>query len=166
MHLREVVLGENVVNRHQDCNGCSPVIRRKLNKDKDFIVHEEYVNVVSGNDIALIRIDEAIPLHREDPTRSLISPICLPWSRSVTSAWDLKDGQNSTVAGWGRITNNRRKSNADLLKYKVPVQELQFLEMPIANEKCGPGNLLEINPAIQICAGGERGKFYCLCKRH
>ena len=155
-----------MVNRHRDCKGCPPVIRRKLNRDKDFIVHEEYVNEVSGNDIALIRIDEAIPLHREDPSRSLISPICLPWSRSVTSAWDLKDGQKSVGAGWGRITNNLRKNEADLLKYKVSVQKLQFLEIPIANEKCAPGNFFEINPAIQICAGGERGKLYCLCKGH
>ena len=76
----------------------------------------------------------------------------------------MKDGQKSVGAGWGRITNNLRKSVADLLKYKVSVEELQFLEIPIANEKCGPGNLFEINPAIQICAGGERGEFYCSCK--
>ena len=112
----------------------------------------------------MLRLNESVPLFSEDPQISAITPICLPWSRSVTSAWDLKDGHKSTVAGWGRITNNSTINDADLLKYKVSVQELQFLELPIANEKCGPRNLLKINPAIQICAGGETGKFYHLCK--
>ena len=51
---------------------CSaPIIRRKINVDKDVIVHEKF-NVKGNleNDIALIRIEEAVPLHQEDEFKS------------------------------------------------------------------------------------------------
>ena len=31
------------------------------------------------NDIALIRLDESVPLYNEDPTKSFAMPVCLPW---------------------------------------------------------------------------------------
>jgi hypothetical protein len=71
----------------------------------------------------------------------------------------LDDGVRATVAGWGRtVRSANRASNNRLNKNKVNVKVLQSLEVPIANEKCGPGNKIEIDTRRQICAGGERGK--------
>ena len=107
--------------------------------------------------IALIRINEAILLHQEDRYGSLIEPICLPWSKNLEFAWNLKDGQKSIGAGWGRTNNALKNSLKQLHRDKIHVNKLQYLQLPIANEKCGPKDLFHIDPAIQICAGGEEG---------
>ena len=87
-----------MVGEDPDCENCPSIIRRKINKDRDIIIHEDFNRRLGknlperyANDIALIRIDEAIPLHQEETTRSLVEPICLPWSKSVESAWDIKE---------------------------------------------------------------------------
>ena len=59
------------------------IIRRKINKE-DIIVHEDYKKgrVPLANDIALIRINESIPLYFENPYESLVEPIIKndhPW---------------------------------------------------------------------------------------
>ena len=38
----EVILGENTVGKDPDCETCPSVIRRKINKDRDIIVHEGF----------------------------------------------------------------------------------------------------------------------------
>ena len=85
----EVVLGEHVVGTDPDCSRKTPTfcnpkkITRIVDIKKDVIVHENYATPKRySNDIALIRINEAIPLHEEDPTISAVSPICLPWSKT------------------------------------------------------------------------------------
>ena len=68
------------------------------------------------------------------------------------------EGQTSTGAGWGRtIKSESEASNYRLIRDKVNIQELQFLDLPISNEKCGPGAEYAIDTNIQICAGGEKG---------
>ena len=138
-----------------------------FNTDKDVVIHEGFNRKRGGkatiserysNDIALIRINEAIPLHQEDPTKSLVEPICLPWSKSIDFAWNLKEQYWSINAGWGRTDNTRVSSRNRLLKYKVNVEPLQFIEIPIANEQCGSGDRFTIDPKIQICAGGVKGE--------
>ena len=85
----EIVLGEYIVNQDPDCDetstNCNPtVIRRGIKK---IIVHENYEKhkneaIQFANDIALIRLDQSVPLNSEDPTNSVVKPICLPWKRN------------------------------------------------------------------------------------
>ena len=85
----EIVLGEYIVNQDPDCDetntNCNPtVIRRGIKK---IIVHQNYEKhkneaIQFANDIALIRLDQSVPLNSEDPTNSVVKPICLPWKRN------------------------------------------------------------------------------------
>ena len=58
------------------CN--PPVIRRGIKK---IIRHEDYDKNDKNykNDIALVRLDKAVPLYLEEPEISGAKPICLPW---------------------------------------------------------------------------------------
>ena len=86
LFLSEIVLGETIVGKEQDCEGCPSIIRRKISKE-NIIVHEDYDKKNAyANDIALIRIDEAVPLNQENYNTSLIDPVCLPWSKNVKFA--------------------------------------------------------------------------------
>ena len=63
---------------HKDwCN--PPVIRRGVKK---IIRHENFDKNDKNykNDIALVRLDQAVPLYLEDPKISGARPICLPWN--------------------------------------------------------------------------------------
>ena len=67
---------------------------------------------------------------------------------------------SAIVSGWGRTTSRRTSnSQTNLLQNKANIEVLQYLEVPIANNKCtGQGrNRIKIDPKRQICAGGERG---------
>ena len=105
----EVVLGEHVVGKDPDCNRkktkCNPPkITRKINADKDITVHQHYKSPDQySNDIALIRIDKAIPLHQENPAVSAVSPICLPWSRKLSFAWDLLDSDPNYPSSYAKV---------------------------------------------------------------
>ena len=143
---------------------CSaPIIRRKINVDKDVIVHEKF-NVKGNleNDIALIRIEEAVPLHQEDEFKSGASPICLPWNTNLDE--ETQEDQIAMGAGLGRTVRRATKnSQANLLNNNINVNQLQELGLPIANEKCKNDPTItkiirEFDPDTQICAGGERGK--------
>ena len=165
----EVILGEHDFGKEQDCSPdkpqiCSaPIIRRKINVNKDVIVHEKF-NVTGNleNDIALIRIEEAVPLHQENEFKSGASPICLPWNTNLDE--ETQEGQIATGAGWGRTVRQATKnSQANLLNNNINVNHLQELGLPIANEKCKNDPTItkiirQFDPDTQICAGGERGK--------
>jgi secreted trypsin-like serine protease len=169
----EVILGEQDFSKDEDCTPgdsrglCSaPIIRREININRDVIVHEKY-NVTGNreNDIALIRINDAVPLHQENEFESSISPICLPWNTNVDM--ETREDQIATVAGWGRTTRRKTENSLrNLLKNNILVKVLQELDLPIANEKCktDPTTRTYISvfdPEIQICAGGEKGKDSC-----
>ena len=166
----EVILGEQDFGKDEDCNYldsrglCSaPIIKRKINVNRDVIIHERYDE--TGNteyDIALIRIEEAVPLHQENEFESTVSPICLPWNTKVDM--ETQEDQIAKVAGWGRTTR-RKTDNSDrnVLKNNINVKVLQELNIPIANEKCKTDPTTKkvikvFDPEIQICAGGEIGK--------
>ena len=164
----EVVLGEHDFGKDEDCDAlgrfCSaPIIKRKINVKRDVIVHEKF-NVGGNleNDIALIRIEEAVPLHQENEFKSSASPICLPWNTNLDE--ETKDDQIATGAGWGR-TVGRKSTNSirNVLNNNINVNELQELDLPIVNGKCKNDPeitkiIREFDPDTQICAGGERGK--------
>ena len=90
-------MGEHIVGKNPDCkkgsnnNLCAaPVIKRKFS---EIISHENYKaeNADSQDDIALIRLDEAVPLYVDDPTISSAMPVCLPWKKTDPGR-DIKDG--------------------------------------------------------------------------
>ena len=55
------------------------MIRRGVKK---IISHENFDKDDKNyrNDIALVRLDQAVPLHIENPRISGAKPICLPWN--------------------------------------------------------------------------------------
>ena len=65
--FREVVLGEHTVGTDPDCGACPKVIKRKVEK---VILHEDWNPITIENDIALLRLDESVPLFDEDPNIS------------------------------------------------------------------------------------------------
>ena len=78
------MFGEHVVGTDPDCKTerglkkCSPkVITRVVSKT---IVHENYNTNDNKNDIALLRLNESVPLFNENPMISAVLPVCLPWS--------------------------------------------------------------------------------------
>ena len=81
-------MGELKLGSDPDCNqmktNCAPKrITREITSDNQIIVHESYTVSTDTliNDIALIRLNEAVPLYAEDPSISYVTPICLPWSK-------------------------------------------------------------------------------------
>jgi hypothetical protein len=143
---------------------CSaPIIRRQINVNRDVIVHEKFN--ITGNlefDIALIRINKAVPLHQENEFKSSVSPICLPWN--INLDYETQDDQIATGAGWGRTVGQATK-NSERYVYRnnININVLQVLGLPIANAKCkNDPNVKEFikvfDAQTQICAGGEIGK--------
>ena len=48
----------------------------------------------------------------------------------------------------------------NLLQNKVNVEKLQNLLVPIVNDQCTKSNSrVKIDPAIQLCAGGDKGWY-------
>ena len=158
------MLGEHVVGRDPDCirvNGkktCAPPkITRKVAKT---IIHENYKkNPPFPNDIALIRLDEAVPLHQENPAISSVVPVCLPWNNNDPGN-NLIQGDKLLVVGWGRITNNKELNREMLLRNKVSTRTLQKLFVPIVGTDCSTQEIVmkTFDFTKQVCAGGEARK--------
>ena len=85
--FRKIILGEHTLGTDPDCMsvggrivGCTdPIINRKA---AQVFLHPNYnISVKIGpHDIALIRVDEIIPLYGEENSKSSVLPICLPWN--------------------------------------------------------------------------------------
>ena len=76
---REVVLGELRIDTDPDCTNdgrsCAPrKITREIKTDDQIIVHENYQpgSQTQANDIALIRLNEPVPLYDDDPKRYIM----------------------------------------------------------------------------------------------
>ena len=171
-------MGEHVIGKDPDCDRnaetrcnkdpgclrslCDPsVFRRNIDSTRDIIVHEGYDEKQSHkHDIALIRINDLVPLFEENPKISLIRPICLPWSKDSEKAevaYNVQEGNKTTLAGWGRTrSKNSQNDQNQLIEDRFNVTHLQKVRVPIANDKCTkpPFN---IDTERQICAGGEQG---------
>ena len=167
IHFREVVLGEYQVGRDPDCTGirrqsCAPPkITRKVGKT---IIHEGYHTTPPfPNDIALIRLDESVPLFQENPGVSFVMPVCLPWNENNPGN-NLIQGDKLLVPGWGRITNNKI---TNYLRHKVSTRTLQRHYVTILGKDCSTqedgylnirGNESDdkkFDFTKQFCAGGE-----------
>ena len=82
------MLGEHDTRTDPDCpkkwemgSICAP--KKITRKVAEVINHENYGGNTNApdNDIALIRLDEPVPLYSEDPFKSAVTPVCLPWSQ-------------------------------------------------------------------------------------
>ena len=150
-------MGETNAKTNPDCRSgkcLPPIIKRSVGK---VIVHENYVNGIPRNDIALVRVTESIPLFSEEPSISSIIPICLPWKENDPGR-NLREGDSLTFTGWGSNRAKNSKSSAKiLLENKINVNHLQWVDLPYLsndNEKCSNLNVTY----SMICAGGERGE--------
>lgn len=124
----------------------------------------KYLSYFTGakNDIALIRLNESVPLFNEDSTISSITPVCLPWSKD-NFARNLKAGSDAVVTGWGRTTNDRKKALRKILRNRVQSKVLQRVTLPIADVNfCKDADQAygNIDATTQICAGGKKGNFF------
>ena len=161
--FREVVLGEYIIGSDPDCTyKCAPPkITRKIAKT---IIHEGYYTAPPfPNDIALIRLDESVPLFQENPGVSFVMPVCLPWNENNPGN-NLIQGDKLLVPGWGRITNNKI---TNYLRHKVSTRTLQRHYVTILGKDCSTqedgylnirGNESDdkkFDFTKQFCAGGE-----------
>ena len=97
------------------------------NPEKQIIAHENFDPYTGADDIALIRLNEPIPLFSEDPSVSLVAPVCLPWKKD-NDARGLMDREKTLVTGWGVTQNDTldyenfdHQGSVTLLKVTVPV---------------------------------------------
>ena len=111
-----------------------------------------------ANDIALIRLNEPVPLHNEDPQNSYVKPVCLPWMEDNPGR-DLKEGKKVVVTGWGKIKTSLRDI-ARKQRFGASARFLQYVKLPIANEDCStdPDLAPYWDPNTKVCAGGKQGK--------
>ena len=162
----EIVLGEHKIGTDPDCQtgksgnrNCQP--KKIVRQPAEVFVHENYDNVTEFNDIALIRLNEAVPLFQENPSESYANPICLSWLEDDPLR-ELKEGKLAIVSGWGRTTRKERRGTIkSLIELSAGSEVLQRVRVPIANkEKCERFNSSpedQFDHRIQLCAGGERG---------
>ena len=93
--FRQISLGDHNLVTDPDCGEetcdcnevecAAPSVRRKITSEDQIIIHENYNPNAQNNienDIALVRLNEPVPLFTEDPTKSIAMPICLPWSEN------------------------------------------------------------------------------------
>ena len=62
LNFREVVLGEHTVGKDPDCEKCARKITRGIDK---IFIHEDFNGIDSKNDIALIKLDNSVPLFKD-----------------------------------------------------------------------------------------------------
>ena len=62
VNFREVVLGEHTVGTDPDCPKCENKITRGIDK---IFIHEDFNGIDSKNDIAIIKLDDSVPLFKD-----------------------------------------------------------------------------------------------------
>lgn len=158
----EVELGEHDIEADPDCRNCPKRITMRItDPEKQITVHKDFDS--SGqNDIALIRFNEPIPLFSDDPSKSSIAPLCLPWGKD-NPVRDLLDSDQALITGWGRTQNKTLDEQHD----RVYSTKLLKVKASVANEKCNEvikenlGDLYDVDLNTQLCAGGEKGEDSC-----
>ena len=112
------------------------------------------------NDIALIRLNDSVPLFLEDhEISSSVVPVCIPWGKEDLGNSILDDGASTRITGWGRRINDTDVAAAEFQEFSVsnPVQ-LQ-VRLPVANQKCKANDFFTINEEKQMCVGGVKGTY-------
>ena len=94
----EVLLGDWKISSDPDCTSVrgrkNCFAKRISRKVSEAIKHENFDLSNYANDIALLRLDQAVPLYDENPKVSGASPICLPWDE-LNPARDLSEGKKT-----------------------------------------------------------------------
>ena len=141
------MLGEYILGSDPDCTtSCAPPkITRKVAKT---IIHEDY-NAAPPfpNDIALILLDEAVPLYQENPGVSFVIPVCLPWNENNPGN-NLIQGDKLLVVGWGRTTNNKI---TNYLRHKVSTRTLQKSYVTFVGQYCSTQEIFNKNTMWDLC---------------
>ena len=159
------MLGELRIDTDPDCTNdgrsCAPrKITREIKTDDQIIVHENYQpgSQTQANDIALIRLNEPVPLYDDDPKSSNVRPVCLSWQENDPGR-DLKENKKAVVTGWGRVKTSLRDIERKQ-KWGASARNLLYVRLPIANQVCEDDPDLEQywDPDTKICAGGKQGK--------
>ena len=174
---REVVFGEHTVGEDPDCNQRGNCANKKITRNitdpsTQIFIHENFSqkrNKEYKKDIALIRLNEPVPLYSEDPAISSVGLICLPWSEH-DPARSVNDTSYAVVTGWGRTKKGRESSvvhSKTLLKVKVPIADNQCRKEGIMQKNYDIDSCTTnfLNQTCQICAGGEVGKWLLVMKK-
>ena len=114
------------------------------------------------NDIALLRLNESVPLNSDSPTMSSVSPICLPWSKNNPGR-NVPNGTKVLLTGWGHTTNNHLKQKENLERIKSGSSFLRKVKIPIISvDVCSKTttSYKDLNATTQICAGGDKGQLF------
>jgi len=167
-----IALGEHDLNKKKDRKGpngknAADVIHRGVEK---IILHEGYDPDLQGgaapNDIALIRVNESIPLFDGIlPPSKIVSPICLPWKRNDTGR-ELDSNTTLKVLGWGYTTNDPIDRIKAAIEHKAGTSVQQQLDVPFldweeCNEKANFPPGWKVNRETLMCAGGQKGEDSC-----
>ena len=156
-----VILGEHDLQQDPDGDRA----KRLTLPIQNIIIHERYDKDFQGgaspNDIALIRVNEMIPLYDEkDPQISNVKPVCLPWNINDPGR-QIYTGDKLIGLGWGKVTNNNFLHLRNFLRHRTGTGILQQLEVPgISKRICQAYDAfknIELDLRFQLCAGGEEG---------
>ena len=157
--FREVALGEWRISTNPDCSSlygrstCSP---RKITRTvRKVIIHENFDRRTLKNDIALLRLNKAVPLFEENPDISAASPICLPWDID-NFARDLIKGDNVIATGWGRVINDYDQHVKNVRRHMAGSNILKKVKLPIMDKNVCRGKW-GLDTRKQICAGTVKG---------
>ena len=90
-----------------------------------------------------IRLEESIPLHNENPTVSIASPVCLPWLEDDAGRF-IERNSRTIIAGFGQVTNRNLTNLRGLSKKQKFMRKTKL-------------NLCEDFSNTQLCGTGSRG---------
>ena len=89
--------------------------------------------------------------------------MCLPWKKNDPKIDTIDEGSLITITGWGKITNDNRKSLKAYLEYSVATRTLRKVEIPITQPGTPASKKCKTNDTnIQFCAGGIKGIIYII----
>ena len=109
-----------------------------------------------AHDIALIRLNEPVPLFDEDPKKSLIRPVCLQWREN-----DLdRTFKKAIIAGWGNIKNSIKDTETKR-KFGTNSPYITRKDVTIANEVCEADPQLAPywDPKTKMCTTNRGNKY-------
>ncbi|CAG0893911.1 unnamed protein product [Darwinula stevensoni] len=116
-------------------------------KPQRIVIHPNFVRDTFENDVAVVRLDRALPLSGTGE----VPPVCLPGASDIHNAFVNETG---VVTGWGRVLESGQTSKT-LQKVGVPI---------MSNDDCKTKTSYEAKEILDsmMCAGyKEGGKDAC-----
>ncbi|XP_063834116.1 phenoloxidase-activating enzyme-like [Ostrinia nubilalis] len=140
----DVVLGEYNKSTNYDCDDELCIENATVTaKILQIIIHPEFDQIHKNHDIALIRLEKAVPF------TDIIKPICLPSNVSDLTRNPPEKFQ-LVVAGWGDVDPNHHHSSNVKLHVRLPFVDALTCRRTVRELW-----------TTQICAGGEANKDSC-----